>query len=180
MQARAIIGKLEAELSAKITDGPSLDILEQTTRAELESHAARLRLLHKDREAALAKVCELEFSGGHLDEALVRLRDLVEGALAAELYDDTPQPQAPALEARLGPLLGAILVEDIPQAAEIIEETDRPEHVWLVEAGTLKSVPEGKPYPGPSLSKWGTRGVFPATRKGRPWAVPPGRRKSKG
>ncbi len=96
-QARAITGKLEAVLSAKITDGPSLDSLEQTTTADLESVRGHLRLLHKDRADALAKVSELEFGGGRLDEALVRLRDLVDGALAAELYDDTPQKEAPAL-----------------------------------------------------------------------------------
>ena len=87
---------------------------------------------------------------------MVRLRDLVDGALAAELYDDTPAGEAPVLEARLGPLLGAILVEDIPQAAELISrEPDRPEHVWLVEAGTLKDIPEGKPYPAAELVKMG-------------------------
>ncbi len=155
-QALAIIGNLEAVLSATITDGPSLDSLEQTTRADLESVVGHLRFLHKDQESALAKISELEFGGGRLDEALVRLRDLVDGALAAELYDDTPQTQAPALEARLGPLLGAILVEDIPEAAEIISrEPDRPEHVWLVEAGTLKDIPEGKPYPAAELVKMG-------------------------
>ncbi|MGC8491399.1 MAG: chromosome partition protein MukB [Syntrophobacteraceae bacterium] len=156
MQARGLIGKLEGELSTKITDGPSLDSLEQATRADLESIGGRLRLLHKDREAALAKISELEFGGGRLDEALVRLRDLVDGALAAEMYDDTPQANAPALEARLGPLLGAIVVEDIPEAAEIISrEPDRPEHVWLVEAGTLTTAPEGKPYPAAELVKMG-------------------------
>jgi chromosome partition protein MukB len=155
-QAMAIAGKLEALLSAKITDGPSLESFEERVRADLESVGGRMRLLHKDRELAVSKVSELEFGGGRLDEAVVRLRDLVDGALAAELYDDTPEKDAPALEARLGPLFGAILVEDIPQAAEIISrEPDRPEHVWLVEAGTLKGVPEGKPYPAAELVKMG-------------------------
>ena len=155
-QARAIIDKLEAGLLAKITDGPSLDGLDSSARADLEAIRGKLRLLQKDREATLSKISELEFGGGRLDEALVRLRDLVDGALAAELYDDTPQAEAPALEARLGPLLGALLVEDIPQAAEIISrEPDRPEHVWLVEAGTLKGLPEGKPYPAAELVKMG-------------------------
>ncbi|MDR3569940.1 MAG: chromosome partition protein MukB [Syntrophobacteraceae bacterium] len=155
-QARAIVGKLEAGLLAKITDGPSLDSLDSSARADLETVRGKLRLLHKDREATLSKISELEFGGGRLDEALVRLRDLVDGALAAELYDDTPQAEAPALEARLGPLLGALLVEDIPQAAEIISrEPDRPEHVWLIEAGTLKGLPEGKPYPAAELVKMG-------------------------
>ena len=155
-QARAIVEKLEAVLSAKISDGPSLDALDQATRADLESLRGKLRLLHKDREAARGKISELEFGGGRLDESLVRLRDLVDGALAAELYDDTPQAEAPALEARLGPLLGAILVEDIPEAAEIISrESDRPEHVWLARAGSLKGIPEGKPYPAAELVKMG-------------------------
>ena len=81
---------------------------------------------------------------------------LVDGTLAAELYDDTPEQQAPTVEARLGPLHGAILVEDVPEAAGIIShEPDRPDHVWLMEAGALKAIPDGKPYPGAELVKMG-------------------------
>ncbi len=155
-QARHLAGRLEAEFSAEIVDGQSLEEFEQKTRYDLESVGSRLRRLLDERETAQGKLSELEFGGGRLDEALVRLRDLVDGTLAAELYDDTPEQQAPTVEARLGPLHGAILVEDVPEAAGIIShEPDRPDHVWLMEAGALKAIPDGKPYPGAELVKMG-------------------------
>lgn len=155
-QARILIHKLEDAFEVAIEETRSFESLEHRIRADLETTRGRLRSLSDEHESTQEKVSELEFGGGRLDESLVPLRDLVDGRLAVELYDDTPEVDAPMIEARLGPLHGALLVDDIPEAVgKISREPDFPDHVWLMEAGALKEVPEGKPYPASELVKMG-------------------------
>ena len=155
-QARALIRRLEEGLKVRIEDGPSLEGLDRRLRTDLEAERERLRDLSEARDAAREKTAALEFGGGRIEESLVRLRDQVDGFLAADLYDDTPEEDAPRIEARLGPLHGAILVEDIFGAAErISQEPELPDHVWLMEAGALGELPEGSSFPGAELVKTG-------------------------
>ena len=155
-KAGVLIRKLEESFEARIEDGLSFDELASGIEIELEKVRGRLKSILEERESLLEKAKDLEFGGGRLDEAMVRLRDLVDGRLAAELYDETPEKDAPVVEARLGPLHQALLVEDVAEAIEkISREPDFPDQVWLVEPGVLKEVPEGKPYPGAELVKMG-------------------------
>ncbi|MEM5788090.1 MAG: ATP-binding protein, partial [Syntrophobacteraceae bacterium] len=155
-QARILTRRLEDAFEMAIEDTRSLEGLEHRIRADLETARGRLGSLRDEHESTQEKVSELEFGGGRLDESLVRLRDLIDGRLVVELYDDIPEVDAPMIEARLGPLHGALLVEDIPEAVEKISwEPDFPDHVWLMEAGALTEVPEGKPYPASELVKMG-------------------------
>jgi chromosome partition protein MukB len=155
-EARRLAQELEARFETVVPDGETLESLKQQIEADLAASGDRLRRLGEECETAQNQALELEFGGGRLDESLVRLRDLVDGSLAAELFDQTPEKQAPMVEARLGPLHGAILVEDIPEAAaRIAHEPDRPDEVWLMEAGALQKLPEGVSYPAAELVKMG-------------------------
>ncbi len=60
------------------------------------------------------------------------------------------------VEARLGPLHQALIVENIPDAVgKIVREQNRSDEVWLVKAGTLKDLPPGNSYPAAELVKMG-------------------------
>ena len=122
-----------------IPDGPALEILKNRLDADLKTVQDRLRRMTEQRDTAGQKAIELEFRGGHPDESLIYLRDLVDGNLVAELYDETSEEDAPMVEARLGPLHQALIVENIPDAVgKIVREQNRSDEVWLVEAGLLR------------------------------------------
>lgn len=151
-EARRLLQKLEEAFTTAIHDGPSLEGLKKQVQEDLTFCGERLRRRAQEREAVQKKALELEFGGGRLDESLVRLRDLVDGRLVAELYDETPEADAPMVEARLGPLHGALLVEDVAEAVKrIVQEPDRADEIWLLEPGSLKDVPKGESYPGAEL-----------------------------
>jgi chromosome partition protein MukB len=72
-----------------------------------------------------------------IDPELAALADAVEGELLARRYEDIEPNEASELEAELGPLVDAIVVEDVDNAARRLAELETPlETVWLVEAGT--------------------------------------------
>ena len=69
---------------------------------------------------------------------LQRLADITGGTVISDYFDndDISIGEAAWLEAKFGPLRHALLVRDIEKAANILrEESDRPEHIWLL-AGT--------------------------------------------
>jgi chromosome partition protein MukB len=156
-EARKLAEKLEAGFEVRIGDGPALEELRTRVEEDLAIRANKLRRIEEERETARKKALDLEFAGGRLEESLVRLRDLVDGKLAAEMYDEVSEKEASAVEARLGPLNGALLVDDIWEAVQkIANEPDRPDNVWLMETTALSEIPEGRSYPGAELVSMGT------------------------
>jgi chromosome condensin MukBEF ATPase and DNA-binding subunit MukB len=132
-ESRRLVRILEDGFGTAIGDGPALENLKAGIEEDLTTGGDRLRRLEEERETKQKRVLDLEFGGGHLDESLVRLRDLVDGRLAAELYDEVSEADAATVEARLGPLHGALLVGDVPEAARTIaQEPDRPDDVWFL------------------------------------------------
>jgi chromosome partition protein MukB len=123
-----------------------------TTRAEVsalrerltEEHlalAARRGQLEAAREEAQRRAVALERSGTNLDPELLRLRDELGGELLASRFEDLDVGAASWVEARLGPLAGALIVDDLDAATRAIAETERSSaSVWLVAAGTPLAV----------------------------------------
>ena len=71
-------------------------------------------------------------------QQLQRLADMTGGVVISDYFDndDISIEEAAWLEAKFGPLRHALQVRDIEKASNILrEETDRPEHIWLL-AGT--------------------------------------------
>lgn len=92
----------------------------------------------RKREAALQEVDvqieQLEWSGGTFSEALLNARDYVGGELLAGHFDDISVEDAGRVEALLGPLVEAIIVDDAHQAAqELAELSERPPTVWFID-----------------------------------------------
>lgn len=134
------------------------DLLEQASQgfsepAQIAELADRLQGALRANEEAQARHREearqrddeanrLEFGGGRLPESLITLADRLDGQLLAEQFDDLPEEQAARVEAQLGPLAGAILVEDPLQAAQdAAEDSERPDTLWLVQAAGLDRLP---------------------------------------
>ena len=71
-------------------------------------------------------------------QQLQRLAEITGGVVISDYFDndDISIEEAAWLEAKFGPLRHALQVRDIDKAARVLrEETDRPEHIWLL-AGT--------------------------------------------
>ena len=106
-------------------------------RLEAEYDALRTsdRKLAADREAALREASEFEAQGGSFHPELLRLRDELDAELLLQRFDDIEPERAAELEARLGPLLNALVVSDpAAVAAELAGRPRELESIWLVAA----------------------------------------------
>jgi chromosome partition protein MukB len=103
--------------------------------AEYEALRSADRKLTLEREAALREAAEFEAQGGSFHPELLRLRDELDAELLVQRFDDIEPEHAAVLEARLGPLLNALLVSD-PEAvaAKLAGRPRELESIWLVDA----------------------------------------------
>ena len=103
--------------------------------AELEELRASDRRLTAEREAALRQAAEFEAQGGAFHPELLRLRDELDAELMAQRFEDIEPDAAADLEARLGPLLNALVVTDPEAVANKLAGRPRElESIWLVAA----------------------------------------------
>ncbi|MBK7827214.1 chromosome partition protein MukB [Nannocystis sp.] len=114
------------------------------TRGELEALRVHLQAerdaVHRKHEEQLerrdrvtAEARHLEQSGGQFAPDLLKARDLVGAELLAGRFDDVSLAEAGELQARLGPLHAALIVDDVHAAAtRLAAAKDRPETLWLV------------------------------------------------
>ena len=100
---------------------------------EYEALRGADRELVAAREAALRHASELESQGGSFHPELLRLRDELDAELLVQRFDDIEPERAAELEARLGPLVNALLVNDPSQVAQQLAGRPRElESIWLV------------------------------------------------
>jgi len=96
------------------------------------------------REQARQRAIALERAGTAVDPELVRLRDELGGELLAERFEDLEVEAARTAEARLGPLVDAVIVDDPAAAARTLRDAERAiPTVWLVAAGAGLDVEAG-------------------------------------
>ena len=113
----------------------------QRDRVREKAGAARERLAEFTTRAD-----QLEHGGGDFSPALVQARDAVEGELLAGLFDDVAVEDAARVQAILGPLAEAIVVDDVARAADrLARAKDRPSTVWLVDERTRAAVRPEEP-----------------------------------
>ncbi|HEX3765763.1 MAG TPA: chromosome partition protein MukB [Kofleriaceae bacterium] len=116
--------------------------------------AARRGELAATRERTRLRAIALERAGAAVDPELIRLRDELGGELLAERFEDVDVASAGWVEARLGPLVDALIVDDPAAAAQRLAGQPRTAAtVWLVGAGaTLDLAPGDDPAAGAQLA----------------------------
>jgi len=117
-----------------ITEREDLDALRhqiQRRRDGVREDRVATGVRRRELELALS---QLEQTGGRYDEALLWARDLVDGELLANHFEHVDVEAAAPIQALLGPLAEAIVVDDVHTAARrLASAPDRPDTVWLVD-----------------------------------------------
>ena len=136
--------------------------------AEHHQTLARRGALEAAREQTRLGAVALARSGTAVDPELARLRDELGGELLAERFEDLEVDAAGWVEARLGPLAQALIVDDPAAAARAIRGAPRAiPTVWLVAAGAALDVAPGPDAgPAPPASAQGELGEVIAPTAG--------------
>ncbi len=116
--AYAVLSSIEA--SSEPWTYESAQELVLRLEAEYESLRASTRELTLQREALLREANEFESQGGSFQPELLRLRDELDAELLVQRFEDIEPEQAAALEARLGPLVNALLVNDPRASSQVL------------------------------------------------------------
>ena len=114
-----------------------LDRARKTIAADLQRSRRLVEQLGDRVDRARTEARDL-LAGGGFGRDLLRLRDELEGDLLASRFDDLEVKEAGLIEAVLGSLSDAIVVDDPEEAAHAVET--RPEElasVWLVKGGEI-------------------------------------------
>ncbi|WP_394823589.1 chromosome partition protein MukB [Pendulispora albinea] len=166
-RTRASLQARSAELTARAEKWrdcvPRLEALEKRLGVPLRSGeaiaGARVRLAQdgdreraalselKERHAArLREASALEAAGGSFDAELMNLRDELDAELLASRFEEVDPEDAAALQARLGSLENALIVDD-PQAAaaKLAKYPRAARSVFLVGAHVALGLDEKKP-----------------------------------
>ncbi|KEI69505.1 chromosome partition protein MukB [Endozoicomonas elysicola] len=107
---------------------------QQVSHGQQENLQANAQL-GKQLDELRARMAQLEIKASKELQQLQKLADITGGVVISDYFDndDISLEEAAWLEAKFGPLRHAIQVRDISKAANIIrEESDRPDHVWLL------------------------------------------------
>jgi chromosome condensin MukBEF ATPase and DNA-binding subunit MukB len=132
----AAAASAERTLGLTLGDRSRLGVARGQVLEELAELLSRRRQLQADRDEVLRIAGDLAGAGAALDPELIRLRDELGADLLIERFDDSPLENAAALEAALGPLTSALVVDDPLAAARAIAGKPRTAaDVWLVRAG---------------------------------------------
>lgn len=121
------------------------------TKSELEDRLARVERRHGklvlERDRALTEANALEGYVGGTAPELVELRDVVDGEFLSNRFEELEPEDASYVEALLGPLKHAVVVEDMDAARERLRTFETPlDDVWLVRAGAdLKYLDRPRP-----------------------------------
>ncbi len=136
-----VASRLEAALGASLRTADELEAARQRLDSERDGIQGRLKEVEDTRSDAAERARSLEETGGVFHGDLLTARDLVGGELLASHFDDVDPKEAGLLQARLGPLAEAIVVEDAREAAAALSGRERAlDTIWLVEEGGLHDV----------------------------------------
>ncbi|HEX2735298.1 MAG TPA: chromosome partition protein MukB [Polyangiaceae bacterium] len=112
------------------------DLSAERRALEGREHAARVRTeqLTVELKQARTQVAELESHSAVSDPELLKIRDWVGGELLARRFEELEPEVARQVEAELGPLVNAIVVEDAARAAQSIANEPREvSEIWFVD-----------------------------------------------
>jgi chromosome partition protein MukB len=136
-----VASRLEATLGAGLRSAQELEAARQVLDDERDNVQHRRDALENTCNEARERARHLEETGGSFHRDLLTARDLVGGELLASHFDDVTPEEAGRLQARLGPLSEAIVVDDTRVAAATLAGRERVlDTIWLVEEGGLHDV----------------------------------------
>jgi chromosome partition protein MukB len=111
---------------------------------ELDRQEARDKLAMADLEQQIAGLNE---TGLPIGNEISRMAELVGGRLLPDIYEDVSTEDARLIESRVGPLISAIVVDDIDRAAHAIAEQQHGSGAfWLVQEDDISAMPAPTPY----------------------------------
>jgi chromosome partition protein MukB len=111
--------------------------LRDSLSSERQELSAKLEQLGQTRERWLREANQFEAAGGQFPAELLKLRDELDGELLGNRFEELDLAEASRLEALLGPLAHAIVVDDVQAAAERLRDKPRElSELRLVAAGT--------------------------------------------
>jgi len=124
---------LADELGCSLTSLPELQAAREIVVQQLTRVKASESELVERRESLHSAARELLAAGGPFDPELLRLKDALGAELLAGAFEDASVEDAAVLEARLGPLVQALVVDDPATAARQVHgRPDSLSDVWLV------------------------------------------------
>jgi chromosome partition protein MukB len=136
-----VASRLEATLGAGLRTGEELEAARQILDEARDAVQGNLDSLRTTRTETIEKARNLEQSGGLFHPDLLVARDFAGGELLASHFDEIDPQAAGQIQARLGPLADAIVVEDARVAAHSLAGRVRElDTIWFVEAGALHDV----------------------------------------
>jgi chromosome partition protein MukB len=125
--------RLADELGCPLTSLQELKAAREMVVQHLTQVKASESELVERRESLQSVARELLAAGGPFDTELLRLKDAMGAELLAGAFEDASVEDAAVLEARLGPLVQALVVDDPATAAKQVHgRPDSLSDVWLV------------------------------------------------
>jgi chromosome partition protein MukB len=142
---RALVARLAAPLGGAPTSADDVRVGKERLVGQRETLRARLVALRTERETALATAMRFEHEAGGFAAPLLELCDELGGEFLSARFEDIEVERAARVEAGLGALASAIVVDDVPKALERLRQTGTPfDEVCLVPAGAAVHA-EGEP-----------------------------------
>ncbi len=124
---------LADELELPLASLPELQAAREFVAQHVAQGSARESEFIARRESLQSEARELLAAGGPFDPELLRLKDALGAELLAEAFEDASLEDAAMLEARLGPLVQALAVDDPEKAPDQIHgRSESLSDVWLV------------------------------------------------
>lgn len=131
LDARA--ARLVQHVGAALTDREELDRARRDVSAALAATLGKEKHHRDAQERSTQEARDLLAAGGPFEPELLRLKDQLGASLVAESFEDVAIHDAAPLEARLGPLSRALVVDDPASAAVVgAGRADALADVWLV------------------------------------------------
>jgi len=123
--ATATVRRLAAHAPSTPSTRAELGAARDHLARELHALSERRTRLEASREELTQRAAAAARSETNVDPELLRLRDELGGELLASRFEDLDLAAASWVEARLGPLATALIVEDLDAAATAVEQSKR-------------------------------------------------------
>jgi chromosome partition protein MukB len=131
-----IVERVEAALGLPARSREAISAVRARLAQEREAARTRVAAAKRGRDELVEQARALESRAVGVDPDLLRLRDELDAELLAARFEDVDPANAARVEAALGPLAQALVVEDPMSAARKLAARDRElASVWLVDGG---------------------------------------------